>query len=263
MQFKNAAVDFAVLLHFGAHFHENHVGIRGGKFQESKFFTALWIRKHDLVRRLGSKRLFNRFALRHVRWERHIRCNFARNKFHVHVPLHHHLAENFRLVIFELAFQAVVAAPAKHAVAVLENHSSSHRAVTLEREHVHAEARIGHICFLVRTRRLERLNRITLFRRRLKIHAFARLEHFAFPKLNQVIALAAQEHLRLRHFFLVLFTRHEPSTRSATAPDVVIEARTHRPIEWQLQFAFANLEQSRRNILQLANHARTHIRPVI
>ena len=144
------------------------------------------------MRRLGRKRLFNGLTLRHVRRERHIRCNFARNKFHVHIPLHHHLAENFRLVIFKLTFQAIVAAPAKHTVAVLENHGGSHCAISLEREHVHAEARIGHICFLVRTRRLERLNRVALFRRRLEIHAFARLEHFAFPKLNQVIALTAQ-----------------------------------------------------------------------
>ena len=192
MQFKNATVDFAVLLHFGAHFHENHVGIRGGEFQEPELLAALRIREHDLVRRLGGKRLFNRFSLRHVSRQGHICRNFTRNKFHVHVPLHHHLAENFSLVVFELTFQAVVAAPAKHAIAVLENHGSSHRTVPLEREHVHAKARIGHIRFLVRTRRLERLDGITLFRRRLEIHAFARLEHFAFPKRNQIIALTAQ-----------------------------------------------------------------------
>ena len=85
-----------------------------------------------------------------------------------------------------------MAAPAKHAIAILENHGSSHRAVTLEREYIHAEASIGHVRFLVRTRRLERLNRIALFRRGFEIHAFARFEHFAFPKLNQVIALATQ-----------------------------------------------------------------------
>ena len=44
---------------------------------------------------------------------------------------------------------------------------------------------------------------------------------------------------------------------------MVIEARAHWPIEWQLQFAFANLEQSRRNILQLTDHARTHVGAVI
>ena len=35
LQFKDALVDFAVLLHFGAHFHKNHVGVRACKLQES------------------------------------------------------------------------------------------------------------------------------------------------------------------------------------------------------------------------------------
>ena len=41
LQFEYALVDFAVLLHFGAHFHENHVGIGASKFQESELFAAL------------------------------------------------------------------------------------------------------------------------------------------------------------------------------------------------------------------------------
>ena len=263
LQFKNATIDFAVLLDLGAHFHENHVGVRGGKFQEPELFATLRIREHDLVIRLRRKRLFHRFAFRQIFGQGHIRRDFAGNEFHVHVPLHHHLAENFSLVVFELAFQAVMAAPAKYAVAVLENHRGSHRAVPLQRNHVHAEACIGHVGFLVRARRLERLNRIALFRRRLEIHAFARFEHFAFPEVNQVVALAAQEHLRLRHLLTVFFARHKPGTRSAATPDVVIEARPYRPIDGQLELAFANLKQASRDILQLADHTRTHVRAVI
>ena len=44
---------------------------------------------------------------------------------------------------------------------------------------------------------------------------------------------------------------------------MVIEARPHRAIQRQLQFAFTYFEQPSGNILQLADHAGTHVRPVI
>ena len=48
LQFKDALVDFAVLLHFGAHFNENHIGVRACKLQESEFFAALGRAERDL-----------------------------------------------------------------------------------------------------------------------------------------------------------------------------------------------------------------------
>ena len=200
LQLEYALVDLAVLLHLGAHLHEYHVGVRARELEEPELLAALRVHDAHLVPRLLGQGLRERFHIRRVSgngalvagFERHVRRDLARDKFNIHVPLHEHLPENLELVLFQLAFQAVVAAPAQHAVPVFENHRGGHRAVAAQAQHVHAKARVRHVRLLVDTRGLQRLDGIALLHRGLEIQPVARLLHLGFPLGDQVVALAVQ-----------------------------------------------------------------------
>ena len=95
LQFKDALVDFAILLHLRAHLHQNHVGVRARKLQEPELLAALRVRDCHLVARLLGKGLRERFRIRRVsgnaaliaKPEGNVGRDFARDKPHVHVPL--------------------------------------------------------------------------------------------------------------------------------------------------------------------------------
>ena len=156
-----------------------------------------------------------------------------------------------------------MAAPAEHAVPVLEYYRGRHRAVPAQAQHVHAQARIRHVRLLVHARSLQGLDGVALLHRGLEIQPVARLLHFLFPLGNQVVALPVQQHLRLEYRLVVFLLRHEPRARGATPPYVVVEAGPRGLCQRELQLALAYLEQAGGNVLQLAYHAGIHVGPVV
>ena len=154
-------------------------------------------------------------------------------------------------------------APHEHALAVFENHGRGHVAVAAERYHVERQVRVGGVGFLVRAGSLQRLDRVAFFHGGFKIQIGARLFHFTLPFVDQVVALAFKHQARAFYIFGVFLLRNEPGTRSAAATDVVVEARTYGVFGRQFHGAFANLEQPCRNVDELVDIARTHVRTVI